>query len=830
MTTETMETTSSSNGLGAMDGGMKVSLLMAIPPGYATPVWPPSGIALAALLLFGNRVWVGVWLGAALINVTVQGSPFIAGAIATGNTLEAIAAATLVRPVMGRHWRFQTGEDVVRFIVSCALCAGIAAAVGVGTLEISGAIDSSAAVANALTWWQGDASGMIIVAPLLLSWSTPLVVRWPTAKIVEGVLLVLLLAMTTVVIFGGTGADWTSVTLAFLALPFVVWAAVRFSQREVTTAVAIVCAIAVWYAVRGHYPFGADSPVAALLFLLAYTSTLVMTGLILCAVIGERERVMAQLETLNEKLSQRVDDRTQELETLNRALREEIAERGEREEVLRQSEERFRLLVDGVKDYALFRLDPAGNVASWNTGAQNIYGYASAEIVGTHFSRLFTAEDIARDWPAYELATARAGGRYEEEGWRLKKDGSAFRANTIVSALHDSEGALIGFAKVTRDLTVPRRVEALQENQRQMNEFLAMLSHELRNPLAAIVNALDLMRHNPALERSEARGIVERQTAHLAHIVDDLLDVSRITRGKIELRKEPLWFNDAVRHALDSCQPLLTARGHAVDVRTSSEDLWVDADPTRLHQVILNLLTNAAKYTPRGGRIAIEVEREGHEVVLRVRDNGIGIAPTFLPNVFDLFTQGDRSLDRTASGLGIGLTIVKRMVEMHGGSVEAHSAGLGQGSEFVIRLPLASAGAAKKRAASERRPVTSGGRRVLIVDDNRDFATSLAALLEEFGHETFVAHDGEAGVALAAERLPDVVLLDIGLPRMDGYEVARRLRASPALGGVTLVALSGYSQEEDKRLGREAGFDHYLVKPIDAAELVNILDALPVGA
>jgi CheY-like chemotaxis protein/anti-sigma regulatory factor (Ser/Thr protein kinase) len=339
------------------------------------------------------------------------------------------------------------------------------------------------------------------------------------------------------------------------------------------------------------------------------------------------------------------------------------------------------------------------------------------------------------------------------------------------------------------------------------------------------------MRHNPALERSEARGIVERQVAHLTHIVDDLLDVSRITRGKIDLRKEILPFNDAVRHALDSCQSLLTARGHAVEVRLSPEELWIEGDPTRLHQVILNLISNAAKYTPVGGRIAITVEREGRDVALRVRDNGIGIAPTLLPRVFDLFTQGDRSLDRTAGGLGIGLTVVKRMIEMHGGSVEARSEGLGHGSEFVIRLPAVTSGvAAHRHAMSAPRPVRGGGRRVLIVDDNRDFATSLAALLEEFGHETRVAHDGEAGAAAAAEWLPDVVLLDIGLPRLNGYDVARRIRGSHALSGVTLVALSGYSQEEDRRLAREAGFDHYLVKPIDAAELVNIIDALPVSA
>src|SRR5205823_4477045 len=264
-----------------------------------------------------------------------------------------------------------------------------------------------------------------------------------------------------------------------------------------------------------------------------------------------------------------------------------------------------------------------------------------------------------------------------EEGWRRRMDDSRFWASVITSALYDSNHQLRGFAKVTRDLTVPRRVEALQENERQMNEFLAMLSHELRNPLASIVNALDLMRHNPAIERSEARAIVERQVAHLAHIIDDLLDVSRITRGKIELRKETLPVNDAVRHALDSCHALLTSRGHMVNVRASQEELWIEADPTRLQQIILNLINNAAKYTPVGGRIVVAVERENGDAVLRIRDSGVGIAPALLPKVFDLFVQGDRALDRTAGGLGIGLTIVRRMAEMHGGSVEARSAGCG---------------------------------------------------------------------------------------------------------------------------------------------------------
>ena len=571
----------------------KLSLLLAIPPGYATPLWPPSGIALAAALLFGTRIWLGVWLGAALINVTIEGSPLLAMVIATGNTLEAIAAATLVRSFLGRHsrrgaatrrellplwwqrsdeaasaavhhWRFQRGEDVIKFVACCALCACIAATVGVGSLALSNVLKWSDVVANAWTWWQGDASGMIIVTPLLLSWSARLSWQWPPSKVIESIGLSLSLGLAIFLIFGGIAVNGMSVSLAFLALPLVVWAAIRFSQREVTTAVAIVCAIAVWHAVKGRYPFGPESANASLLFLLAYTSTLVMTGLAISAVIGEREHAMAQLRVANERLGLRVDDRTLEAETINRALREELAERDQREEILRQSEERFRLLVDGVKDYAIFMLDASGNVVSWNTGAEKIYGYAASEIIGTHFSRLYAPEDIAGQRPAHELATARADGRYEEEGWRLRMDDTRFWASVITSALYDADHRLRGFAMVTRDLTVRRRIEALQENERQMNEFLAMLSHELRNPLGSIVNALDLARHKPAAERTEARGIIERQVKHLTHIVDDLLDISRITRGKIELRREILGVNDTVLHAVESCRTLLNARGRSL--------------------------------------------------------------------------------------------------------------------------------------------------------------------------------------------------------------------------------------------------------------------------
>jgi PAS domain S-box-containing protein len=804
----------------------KLSLLLAIPPGYATAVWPPSGIALAAVLLAGTRIWPGIWLGAALTNLTVQGSPLLAILIAIGNTLEALVGAKLIARYAGGG-RFDSGELVVKFVGLSALSAAIAATIGVTTLAIDQALPISDVLVHLWTWWEGDASGMIIVAPLILSWRAAGWPRWSLPKLIEAMALGAALALTAILIFGGVRAEAMPLSLTFLTLPFLIWAAIRFGQREVTIATAMLCAIAIWNTLHGRGPFGEASTNIALLFLLAYACTLVITGLVLSAVIGERDRAIAELRRSQAQLERRIEDRSLELAETNRSLRLELEERIRYEDVLRQSEERFRLLVDGVKDYAIFSLDGEGNITSWNTGARNIKGYAASEVIGTHFSRFYTPEDLARHWPEHELAIARVEGRFEDEGWRVRKDGSRFWANVIITALYDSEHRLRGFAKVTRDLTARRRIEAMQETEQQMREFLAMLAHELRNPLAVIVNAIGVMRNKPGLEQAELRGVIDRQAMHLARIVDDLLDVTRITRGKIALKAEILDLNGVVSRVVESCQPLIDAHRHDVDLRLAGGLVPVVADATRLSQVVLNLISNAVKYTPEGGRITIVVHRKADYAELGVRDSGIGIPAALLPRVFDLFVQGERSLDRTESGLGIGLTLVKRLVELHGGSVEARSDGPGKGSEFIVRLPLRleQEVAREPCATAETRPAPR--RRLLVVDDNRDSANTLAALLETMGHEVRIAYDGAHAVALAAEYRPDGVFLDIGLPGMSGYDVARTLRSSPTVAHTKLIAFTGYGQDEDRQRAREAGFDHLLVKPAGVGDVAKIIDTFP---
>ena len=363
--------------------------------------------------------------------------------------------------------------------------------------------------------------------------------------------------------------------------------------------------------------------------------------------------------------------------------------------------------------------------------------------------------------------------------------------------------------------------EAAEAANRAKDEFLALLSHELRNPLAAMMNAVVIARLDEG-QRERALDIARRQTQHLSRIVDDLLDVARITQGRITLCREPLLLAQVVERAIEATRTWMEDRKHQVNVSLPTDMLMIDGDPVRLEQITTNLLTNAAKYTSPGGRIEVALEREGGQAVLRVSDNGMGVSADLLPRIFDLFAQGERGLDRSEGGLGVGLSVVKRLVEMHGGTIAAHSGGAGTGSEFVVRLPALAAVPEQRRLPS----IVAGHRahaRVLIVEDNPDASDALHMLLELLGHKVAVVRDGPAALEAVRESIPDVALVDIGLPGMDGYEVARRARPLASPGQMTLIALTGYGRDEDKARALAAGFDYHLTKPVDVDALRTLL-------
>lgn len=368
---------------------------------------------------------------------------------------------------------------------------------------------------------------------------------------------------------------------------------------------------------------------------------------------------------------------------------------------------------------------------------------------------------------------------------------------------------------------------------RMKDEFLALLGHELRNPLAPILTALELMKMRDDAGAVRERQVIERQVRHLVHLVDDLLDVSRITRGKIELKKQPVEIAQVLGQGIEMASPLLEERSHNLEISVPRRGLLIEGDELRLAQVIANLLTNAAKYTEPGGQILVSAASENGSVTLRVKDSGVGISEEMLPRVFDMFVQGKRTIDRTEGGLGLGLTIVRNIVERHGGTVAAESEGLGKGTEFVVRLPalpqqmLDLAIRPADCDASEAPVARTPGKRILLVDDNSDAAETLADILRELGHTISVAHDGPTALAAAAAFRPHLALLDIGLPVMDGYELARRLREQPELRRTQLFAITGYGQESDRKRSREAGFQEHLVKPIDLTELAALIDTVP---
>ena len=516
----------------------------------------------------------------------------------------------------------------------------------------------------------------------------------------------------------------------------------------------------------------------------------------------------------------------------------DVAERRRDEEI----RARLAAIVESSED-AIISKSLDGVIRTWNAGAERVFGYGAEEVVGRPITLLIPPERLAEDEEQKILARLSRGERIDHfETVRVTKDGRRLDISLTVSPIRDAEGGIIGASKIARDVTERKRVEAalleaaeaLKEADRRKDEFLAVLAHELRNPLAPLRNGLQVMRlgaDNPELV-ARTREMMDRQLSHMVRLIDDLLDVSRISRNKMELRRSRVLLADVVSSAVEIARPALEAAGHELTVALPPEPVHLDADLTRLAQVFGNLLHNSAKYTDQGGHIGLTAARDGDQVRVSVRDDGIGIPTAALPSLFEIFSQVDRSIERSTGGLGIGLALVKGLVEMHGGTVEAASPGPGQGSTFTVTLPLAEERAEPASAppAEETPGAAESQRRILVVDDSRDSAASMATMLEFLGNQVRTAHDGLEAVEAAERFRPHVVLMDIGMPRLNGYEATRRIRQQPWGHGIAVVALTGWGQEADRARSKEAGCDGHLVKPIHLADLEKLLAELQPGS
>src|SRR5262245_13568639 len=506
-----------------------------------------------------------------------------------------------------------------------------------------------------------------------------------------------------------------------------------------------------------------------------------------------------------------------------------------------ESDQRNRSVVDHILD-GIITIDDGGVVVSINPASQRIFEYSPPEIIGRNVKELIQQKHHEEhEYLMNFLRTGQANvlGVGREIGGR-RKDGTTFAMDFAISALSVGEFPL--FTCIVRDISQSKLYEEqlraqsaqlreqadrlLAADQRK-NEFLAMLAHELRNPLASIHHVVDSLRlmnlTDPKL--CDLRDVLQRQVEQISRLVEDIMDASRVVRGKVRIRKQRTDIAAVLQRAIETCRPMLDERGQQLALTLPDEPIPLDADPMRLAQVFSNLLTNAIKYSPEKSRIELSASREDGRAAVRVRDFGFGIAPEMLGRIFELFTQGNVSLDRAQGGLGIGLTTARSLVEMHGGVIEALSEGPGKGSEFIVRLPIAGSDALPAQTDdAESTPAPRPPRRVLIVDDNRDAARSLCMLLQMEGHEVSVAHDGPSGLKAAEADPPEVVLLDIGLPGMDGLEVARRLRQSAHGQDLVLVALTGYGQDDDVRRSLDAGFNAHVIKPVKL-EMLNKLIA-----
>jgi two-component system CheB/CheR fusion protein len=805
--------------------------------GYFINLWPPSGVYVAVLACTPPRRWiafVAAGIGAnMLFDLVVQSrAQQLALGFALANTAEALFGAALVQLLLGGVPRLNRLQHLLAWTAAAGLVSPMLGAT-VGASAVGAITGGTDFMDLWLRWWLAAVGGVMVFGPLtwwLLRRGAAIFDEAASPRALEAGLMAVVIAAAAELVFSGTLGG----LFPFALMPFFLWPAIRFGIAGVSMMAVLLAAIAITNTLDGLGPFSGpdfaqrEAVILAQIFCAVYA----FTFHVLAAIFDQSKQAERALRLANVELEDRVAARTAELEAATRSLREQRDDLKQISDELRTSEERFRV----AQELSLFGFTIMRSVRDeddrvvdfeWqyvNPAAARMLQRPAGELVGRRLHRVLPGTAL------FDIFTqvVETGRSHDVE---LYHDGEGIRGWFRNMTVRLGDGIAVSFTDVTHrrllEDALRQRNEALMEADRRKDEFLATLAHELRNPLAPIRNAVEVLRRagNDARTLDSMRDLMERQVAQLVRLIDDLLDLSRISHNRLQLRRDCVTLREVVDSAVETSRPLIEERGHSLEVALPEKPVWLHADLTRLAQVLVNLLNNSAKYTDPGGHIRLSACCEHAEVLVSVEDDGVGIPSEMLPHVFDMFTQGDRTLDHAQGGLGIGLTLVRRLVEMHGGRIDVHSV-RGEGTTFTLRLPLSSAPSKpqRPRSADGRVPVM-GRQRILVVDDNKDSALSLSTLLELSGNETHVAHDGHEAIAVAARIRPDVVLLDIGLPGRSGYEVAQHIRAQPWGQSLLLVAITGWGQDEDRRRSGEAGFDAHLVKPIDPAALEQLLQA-----
>jgi PAS domain S-box-containing protein len=824
----------------------------------ASAVWPPTGIALAALLLLGYRVWPGIFLGAFVVNFATAGTVATSLGIAMGNTLEGVLGCYLVRRFAGGVRVFDQPSTIFGFTALAGIVATAASAlVGVTTLLLGGLARLSEAPAVFATWWMGDGAGALLVTPLVLLWSVEREPGGRKGRHVELVFLFLTLIVAGLFVFSG----WSPMhenryPIHYLCLPPLLWAAFRFGQRTCATVLVLLAAIAIHGTLEGHGPFAGQPVGVSLILLQGFMAVLSVTVLAIAAAVVGWHRVERSVRQLNEDLERRVSERTEQLWRSNEELRQQIVKRARARRKLERSEARLQEAQRAAR-MGSWEWDIDANTLWWSEELYAIYGLHPATFQASYeayLERIHPEDRVyARDIVAAALRDKRP---FAFEHRVLRPDGAERIVLGQGDVVSDRRGRPIRMVGTAQDITEHkiaeneratfRQEQAAREQAEEANrlkdEFLATLSHELRTPLNAIVGWANLLQEGALDKATTARAVetINRNVKIQSHLISDILDISRMTSGQLDLRIQPVPLVSAVLAAIDTMRPMAQTRNVTLTPTLGRLTGTVSGDPDRLQQIVWNLLSNAIKFAPEGGRVAVRLDQEGAFARLQVEDDGPGIDPEFLPYVFERFRQRDSTGTRRYGGLGLGLAIVRHLVELHGGSVSATNRSDRSGALFEVRLPVASAlpqkgmppsidGDAPTEKNGGSRPLL--GKHILLVEDDVDSRELIAMFLESCGAE--ISAVGSAAEALEAftSRRPDLVVSDIAMPGKSGYELIRELRARPpeSGGNVPAVALTAYAAQEDVSKAKRAGFDAHMAKPVEMQDLARKLVELSGG-